>query len=87
VLQRAAGQYSRAVFPVQYVQGPPGSATYLAGTITVPIPVRQITVLHEVAHHLTGTTYTHGDEFVAAYTYILTQEMGDTIAKKLIDNL
>jgi hypothetical protein len=87
VLSRAKGTYSRADFPVSFQQGPEGSASYLGGTIMLPLPVRQTTILHELAHHLTGSTSDHGQDFQDAYVFLLTQEMGQDTAQKLLDNL
>jgi hypothetical protein len=87
VLQRASGMYSRASYSAQYVQGAPGIALYQGGTVTVPLPVRQTTILHELAHHLTATTSEHGQDFQDAYAYLLTLEMGEAVARKLVDNL
>lgn len=87
VLKRTEGIYSRATFPVSFRQGPEGSASYLGGTIMVPLPVRQTTILHELAHHLTGSSYDHSEAFQGAYITLLTQEMGEDTAKKLLDNL
>lgn len=87
VLQRCAQQYSRAEFPVRVQQGPTGTASYLGGTITLPLPVRQTTILHELAHHLTATTGDHGQDFRDAYVALLTQEMSVDTAQKLLVNL
>lgn len=87
VLKRTEGVYSRASFPVSFQQGPPGSASYLGGTIMLPLPVRQTTILHELAHHLTGSTSDHGQDFQNAYATLLLQEMGQDTAQKLLDNL
>lgn len=87
VLQRTAGQYSRASYPASYVLGPPGTAIYQGGTVTVPIPVRQTTILHELAHHLTATTTDHGQDFQDAYIFLLNQEMGEKVANTLLGNL
>jgi len=87
VLKRTEGTYSRATFPVSFRQGPEGSASYLGGTIMVPLPVRQTTILHELAHHLTGSSYDHGADFQSAYVHLLTQEMGQDTAAKLLVNL
>ena len=87
VLQRAKGSYSRADFPVSFRQGQEGTASYLGGIIMVPIPVRQTTVLHELAHHLTGSSYDHAQPFQDAYVHLLTQEMGQDTATKLLVNL
>lgn len=87
VLKRTEGTYSRASFPVSFRQGPEGSASYLGGIIMVPLPVRQTTILHELAHHLTGSTSDHGQDFQNAYVTLLLQEMGQDTAQKLLDNL
>lgn len=87
VLKRTEGVYSRASFPVSFRQGPEGSASYLGGIIMVPLPVRQTTILHELAHHLTGSTSDHGQDFQNAYVTLLLQEMGQDTAQKLLDNL
>lgn len=87
VLKRMQGVYSRAEYPVSFRQGPDGSASYLGGTIMVPLPVRQTTVLHELAHHLTGSSYDHAQPFQDAYVALLTQEMGEDTANKLLVNL
>jgi hypothetical protein len=87
VLKRTEGIYSRASYPVSFRQGPEGSASYLGGTIMVPLPVRQTTILHELAHHLPGSSYDHSEVFQGAYVALLTQEMGEDTAKKLLVNL
>lgn len=87
VLFRASGTYSRASFPVTFQQGPEGSATYLGGTVVLPLPVRQTTLLHELAHHLTPQDTGHREAFQGAYVFLLTQEMGESTARKLLDNL
>lgn len=87
VLKRTEGIYSRATYPVSFRQGPEGSASYLGGIIMLPLPVRQTTILHELAHHLTGSSSGHGEDFQGAYVALLTQEMGESTAQKLLDNL
>lgn len=87
VLQRTSGQYSRASYPATYEQGGPGIALYQGGTLVVPIPVRQTTILHELAHHLTATTTDHGQDFQDAYVFLLNQEMGEKVSGALLGNL
>jgi hypothetical protein len=87
VLKRALPFFSRADWLVSFSYGPEGVATYLGGTVTIPLPVRQTTLLHELAHHLSGPASEHGPDFVQAYTHLLSQEMGPDFAKKLVDIL
>ncbi len=87
VLSRAV-DYDRASWPLSFEQGPDGRATYQSGVITTPIPVVQMTILHELAHHLTTSSDSeHGDNFVQAYVYLLRIEMGEDIAQKLLAEL
>lgn len=85
VLSRA-WDYSRHTWPVSFVESEPGRAQYQSGVISTPVPVQQITILHEIAHHLTGTA-DHSQTFIDAYVYLLRMEMGPDIAQKLLDEL
>jgi hypothetical protein len=88
VLQRAYPQYSRATWQVTVRSGDtPGLATHQAGVIYVPGPIRQVTLLHELAHHLVGSDQGHNDIWIQAFLYLIDQEMGPDIKQKLLDEL
>lgn len=88
VLQRAVPAYSRAAWPVTVRSGEhPGLATHQAGVILVPGPIRQVTLLHELAHHLVGSDEGHRQLFLDAFCFLLEQEMGADIKQKLLDEL
>jgi hypothetical protein len=79
VASRARELYSRATFPFTVQQA--DEASYQAGRILTPLPVQQMTLLHELAHHLAGPDAKHGPVFLQAYNYLLKMEMGlDPIA-------
>jgi hypothetical protein len=87
VLARVS-DYDRASWPLRFEEGSEGRATYQAGTITTPVPVVQMTILHELSHHLTSSNDAgHDADFVQAYVYLLRMEMGQDIAQKLLDNM
>lgn len=81
-------EYDRASWPITFEQGTDGRATYQSGKVITPLPVVQMTILHELAHHLTTSSDAdHGDNFIQAYLYLLRLEMGEDIAQKMLDEL
>lgn len=88
VLSRAYPTYSRAPWPVTFRDGnTPGVATHQAGIVLVPGPIPQLTLLHELAHHLAGTQEGHSPVWLSAFTFLIDQEMGTDISSRLLYEL
>lgn len=88
VLQRAQEMYSRATWAVIVRKSDQqGLATHQSGIIQVPGPIRQVTLLHELAHHLVGAEQGHGQVFVDAFLFLIEQEMGADTRQKMVDEL
>lgn len=79
VAERATSLWARASFPFTVKEA--DVASYQAGLVLVPLPVQQMVLLHELAHHLAGPDAKHSALFLQAYNYLLEMEMGlDPIA-------
>lgn len=61
--------YPRACWPVRVTIADTRTPAYNSGTITTPSPVRELIVLHEMAHHFAGTRPAdpHDGLFVRAF--------------------
>lgn len=83
VALRAAVRYSRGSWPLQIVQDPTGPS-YLNGTIKLNGPTYQVTLLHEIAHHLVGDEEGHVGPFLDAYVYLISTELSQELASAFL---
>lgn len=80
-----ATDYSRNSWPCDVKPTLDGLPRYHSGVLMVPIPVQQMVLLHELAHHLVGVEARHDQKFMAAYVYLLDREMPGTSEKLLAE--
>lgn len=79
--------FSRIDWPLSFAETKEQGAWYLAGVMTVPVPVQRMAVLHEFAHHLAGVEAGHTRLFLDTYLTLIRVEIGDDVAERFASEM
>lgn len=79
--------FSRISWPLSFQMTKELGAWYLAGVMTVPIPVQRMAILHELAHHFIGVEAGHTKTFLEAYMTLVRLEIGDEVAARFMKEM